>query len=643
MNIETTETKNDFWTKFLTKFDPFLVFFATYFVYLLTTFPTVQTEDAGELITSAAALDIAHPPGYPIYVLLGKFFTFIIPFGSVAWRVNLMSGFFAAAAVTCLYIFLKKALKNDTVALAGSLFFAFTDLLWSQSNRAEVYSLNIFFVSLIVVLLYYWHITDKNKWLLYAALAYGLSLANHHEMFLMAIPIIAFVLIRNIKVIINPKVILPSILLFALGLSVYAYIPIRTYIAPYDNPAFIDHSGIYTWDKFINFVNRKIYGGTVPVNPNQISKDEEAEKLPAWIVGIQDAVSTYTQHLIENNQIGFVAFAKIISREYFYFPLFFFLPGLYFLFAKDWRWGIFLSLLLLFSVSGLMAIISIDQNADSFSYFSAQPFLIFAVFVLGIFMCYGFQWLIDAVKNKKMKVILTVALLFLPMYAINKNFSQNNESKNYVAYDFNKNLLESIPENGLLITTGRDNMTFPLYYLRKVEGIRPDVNLKVYYSTSPITETYLINQMTENKKDVVFLDLLPENYQKIDLKPYNFVFAYGDTSKLPPSQPDQFTMRLTRTKLDYPNNHLKGLYYLKQALAYTDKNDQASYINKFLNEVGDIQLLNFLGDYALAKGDYDTAAKAYRRSGNQSGLDLVKNKQQGNIDSFTEFNQSGMV
>ncbi|HRK33650.1 MAG TPA: DUF2723 domain-containing protein, partial [Candidatus Hydrogenedentes bacterium] len=56
-------------------------------VYVMTLGPTITGEDSGELVTAAYTLGIAHPPGYPIWCLLGKVFTFI-PFGSVAWRVN---------------------------------------------------------------------------------------------------------------------------------------------------------------------------------------------------------------------------------------------------------------------------------------------------------------------------------------------------------------------------------------------------------------------------------------------------------------------------------------------------------------------------------------------------------------------------
>src|SRR5690349_13982207 len=58
--------------------------------YILTLFPTVSGGDSGELIAAVHTGSVAHPPGYPLYTLLAKLFTFI-PYGSIAWRINLFS------------------------------------------------------------------------------------------------------------------------------------------------------------------------------------------------------------------------------------------------------------------------------------------------------------------------------------------------------------------------------------------------------------------------------------------------------------------------------------------------------------------------------------------------------------------------
>lgn len=88
-----------------------LVFLISFTVYLLTLCPTVYVGDSGELIAAAYTLGIPHPPGYPLFTILGKIFITLIPIGSIAYRVNLLSAFFASATVTMLYIFLNKVIR----------------------------------------------------------------------------------------------------------------------------------------------------------------------------------------------------------------------------------------------------------------------------------------------------------------------------------------------------------------------------------------------------------------------------------------------------------------------------------------------------------------------------------------------------
>ena len=79
-----------------------LLFGIALLVYLRTLCPTVYWEDAGELITVSHVLGIAHPPGHPLYTILGHLFSFI-PWGTIAARVNFMSAFFGAIASALVY------------------------------------------------------------------------------------------------------------------------------------------------------------------------------------------------------------------------------------------------------------------------------------------------------------------------------------------------------------------------------------------------------------------------------------------------------------------------------------------------------------------------------------------------------------
>lgn len=100
--------------------------------------------DGGELITASMTLGVPHPPGYPLYILLGKLFS-SIPLGTVAYRYNLFSAVCAAGAAGLLVLTigaLYRTRVSAPIASAASLLFAFTPLVWSQAIVAEVYALN---------------------------------------------------------------------------------------------------------------------------------------------------------------------------------------------------------------------------------------------------------------------------------------------------------------------------------------------------------------------------------------------------------------------------------------------------------------------------------------------------------------------
>ena len=110
------KAKNNFPTFQKRWFLAALLFLITLTIYLITLAPTVGTEDSGELVAAAYTVGIPHPPGYPLWDILGKVFTFI-PISNIAWRINFMSAFFASATVTFLFILLLQLVKNTWPSL----------------------------------------------------------------------------------------------------------------------------------------------------------------------------------------------------------------------------------------------------------------------------------------------------------------------------------------------------------------------------------------------------------------------------------------------------------------------------------------------------------------------------------------------
>lgn len=114
-------------------------------VYGRTLAPTLAGGDSGELTTAAYTLGVAHPPGYPLYTLLGKAFS-LLPYGSIAWRLNLFSAVCNTAAVVVLLWTVWRWSGDALAGFTAAAMFAFSPLAWRYALVAEVFALNTFLV-----------------------------------------------------------------------------------------------------------------------------------------------------------------------------------------------------------------------------------------------------------------------------------------------------------------------------------------------------------------------------------------------------------------------------------------------------------------------------------------------------------------
>lgn len=193
-----------------------LCFLISFFVYFTTAEPTVSFWDTGEYITTSSKLQVGHPPGAPLYQMLGAFFSvFALENENIGFVMNVMSGFVSALAISFLYwsivLVLKKIISIkinsqktkfsiSSAAFIGSLSFAFTDTFWFNAVEAEVYAM----ATLIMAILFYlglrWEADMQNQrgnvWLLLISFVIGLSFGVHF-MGLLTIP--ALVLIYYYK------------------------------------------------------------------------------------------------------------------------------------------------------------------------------------------------------------------------------------------------------------------------------------------------------------------------------------------------------------------------------------------------------------------------------------------------------------
>ena len=137
-----------------------LLFIFTAVIYFQTFSPSIYGADSGDLVSAAVVGGIAHPPGYPLYLIISRLFL-LLPGLTPAAKINLFSLVTSATVAAAVYLLLFRLTKDRLAAVISSLTLALTVPFWLYSTIAEVYLLN----SLFVVLLFYLavKITDQLK------------------------------------------------------------------------------------------------------------------------------------------------------------------------------------------------------------------------------------------------------------------------------------------------------------------------------------------------------------------------------------------------------------------------------------------------------------------------------------------------
>jgi hypothetical protein len=211
--------------------------------YSLTVEPTMSFWDCGEYISTAAKLQVGHPPGAPFYQIIGAFFS-MFAFGNnelVALMVNMVSVFSSAFTILFMFwsstIILKKIIENYTEldnskllvvlgsSFVGALTFTFSDSFWNSAIEAEVYAMASLFIALLMWLGLRWeqemNTPKGNRWLLLISLVIGLSFGVHF-MALLTIPAIGFLyFFKNYKKVTVKNFIIANIIIVAILLFIF--------------------------------------------------------------------------------------------------------------------------------------------------------------------------------------------------------------------------------------------------------------------------------------------------------------------------------------------------------------------------------------------------------------------------------------
>lgn len=415
-------------------------------VYILNLPPTVTGEDSGELIAAAYTLGIPHPPGYPLWCMLGHMFCWL-PFGSVAWRVALMSAVWGAATVGIICLLVIRITRSRLAGAAAGLTLAFSAEFWAQSVIAEVYSLNALLIVLCLFILITWEQSRRNSLLYTFAAVYGLGLCNHHTMHYLGPFFALFIMAvhRHPWRYWRPYLAMPAIAFGLWGL-IHLYLPIRSLA----NPP-MDWGNPETLGGFLNTLLRGQYGQPLETMPRS----------PARLL----------------EQI--LVFLKIYAGQFTWFLCWLPLLGLYPLWKQNRRHAALIVGLIVYLAAGIIWTVNFETDP--------QAIWVHSVFFIPCFMAAAIlsgtaiAWLTRlrprSIPTKPLAIALAIAIVLGPLAA---HYRANDKSHYWFAYDYGMALLAGLEEDAYYFPAG-DHTLFPLLYLQIVEGVRPDVTVAAKY------------------------------------------------------------------------------------------------------------------------------------------------------------------
>lgn len=460
------------------------VFVVALLLYTLTLAPTVTLVDSGELIVAARGLGVAHPPGFPLWIMLAHLAS-LLPFGNVAARINFSSALFAALACATLTLVVAELLitasslatpnrtgkaarhsrkSEDSTgsrflifapAVGAGLLMAFSRTLWSYATITEVYTLNTLLILVVFFLVLRWRrrivearkhasaaVTTYDAWIYAAAFVFGLAMGVHHVTVGLTLPAIAAVVYatQGLRFFTSRRLLFAALISIGGLVAVYAYLPLAASRSP-----------VMNWG-----------------NPRSLQE--------IWwhITGRQYRVFFSFSPTTMGAQ--FVEFCRMALRE-FGFPWLPVTPFLAFagLVSAYKRNRTTFWFLILIVIADLAYCLSYEIAEDKDAYYLP------AFISLGIAAALGIHWLIQAGRVRsafagRPYVLGTIAVVLTSLTAFAANWPFNNRSHYFVAEDYVQNLLSTIAPDGTLLTQDWQ-VASPMFYAQEIEQRRQDVKV----------------------------------------------------------------------------------------------------------------------------------------------------------------------
>jgi hypothetical protein len=502
---------------------PYLLAFAAavavFAFYAFTLAPTTAFWDTSEYIATSHMMGIPHPPGNPLFVLLGRAWDVLLsPTGlPVAVRINLFSAFMSAGTTFFWYLMVHRILgffdgreKVRRVGAAVSVLVAATAYtVWSQSNVNEkVYTISMFTIAALSWLAFLWrdHVEEHrgvrgtsrfhdDNVLVLMVFMLALSVGNHLMAFLAAPAVMLFILMVRPRSFTNWRLYAFGALFGVLGLSVHLLLSIRAGLSPIINEANPSCPSVGSALVSIIGFGAKLPGHCVNLTASlareQYGKPSIFDRqAPFWA-----QMATYFQYFDWQWARSISGASGYFGAGRIFVTLLFTALGGYGAWEhwkRDRKSFLYMAVLFLTLSVGLVIYMnfkygfaqvqSLNLSGDMAEVRERDYFFLVSFSLWGLWSGIGLTalWLelSEALGGGDRKLAPASLVFVLALVPLALNWSYANRRGDYAARDLAYNLLQSVEPYGVLFTNG-DNDTFPLWYLQEVEGIRKDVTVIV--------------------------------------------------------------------------------------------------------------------------------------------------------------------
>ncbi|MBI4055862.1 MAG: DUF2723 domain-containing protein [Elusimicrobia bacterium] len=416
---------------------PILIFLAFFGLYLYCLYPALAPyRDAGEMAVGAQTLGVLHPPGYPLYLLVSRLFRGL-PFGNLAYRLNLGSALAAALCLVCLAAFLRRLCGTAPMLLALCAL-GFSSIFWELALVSEMYSLGIFFLSAALLCWFFWERTEEGRYLFLGSFLYGLGLGVRMDL-LLVLPAWLVLFYKR-----KPRAfpLAGHILFFwLLGFSVYLYLPLRSAQFPW-----LDWNHPATLERFWSTLTRQTHGGTLDL----LSKNYALGSL-FW-----PQMRLYLEHLWGSwGAMGLLSLLGLGA-------------------AGPWRRFLWVG----FLCSGPLFILLANLPPNPHAVAILEAHYLLPDFFLAMALAFGIRMLRQGeafVPSFRRRAFVAICI-FGGLHALWGRWEKNLRRNHWMAEDYAGNLLASLPPRAVLVAR-EDVQLFSLWYFQRVRGIREDVTV----------------------------------------------------------------------------------------------------------------------------------------------------------------------